>query len=119
MSCLNRHDFFAQITTLNATPPSLSPEGNKERSSTAKVESFALLHAQEGTLLIVIVVKGLAFVGERRDDMYYRNDPSEYSLNPTIPLSGLQTLAITILVVRELLHKCMLLYTLDIHINTS
>ena len=31
-------------------------------------------------LQIIIMVKGVAFVGERRMDMYYRNDPKEYSL---------------------------------------
>lgn len=31
-------------------------------------------------LLILLMAKGVVSVGKQRVDMYYRNDPSEYSL---------------------------------------
>ena len=61
--------------------PSILVLKGEGQSSATKCVTLCTIHAQEGMLSLVIVVEGFAFIGERRIDTYYRNDPSEYSLN--------------------------------------
>ena len=61
--------------------PSILVLKGEGQSSATKCVTLCTIHAQEGMLSLVIVGEGFAFVGERRIDTYYRNDPSEYSLN--------------------------------------
>lgn len=35
-------------------------------------------------LQVLLMAEGVVSVGKQRVDMYYRNDPSEYSLNSTV-----------------------------------
>ena len=65
------------------TDPSRRSSGNTPQLARRdhKISPQPNLHAQERMLPILLMAEGVVSVGKQRVDMYYRNDPSEYSLN--------------------------------------
>jgi len=80
--CLACKDSLAPLATQNASPPSHHPlqEGTIGTLLSYWESLPVTLHAQERMLPFLLMAEGVVSVGRQRVNMYYRNDPSEYSL---------------------------------------